>query len=163
MNRALIMTAKLNDIDPQAGLLMCSPASTITRSMIWPRCYPGMGESRCQAASKRRDRCRHSKPPTAKRLVGAFCTRSSIVKSLVGSVAAIGLFKREQPRAQFVGPRRPLECGALPRERFRSQSLSRCRAAARVTAGLRYSQPHGPSRPAVTYLGSAADSARETN
>src|SRR5580658_2715162 len=37
------------------GLLMCSPASTITRSTIWPHCYPGIGESRCQAAPKRRE------------------------------------------------------------------------------------------------------------
>src|SRR5579864_872435 len=34
---------------------MCSLASTITRSTIWPRCYLGIGKSRCQAVPKRRE------------------------------------------------------------------------------------------------------------
>src|SRR3954469_18873540 len=37
------------------GSPMCWRASTITKSTIWPRCYPGIGESRRQAALKRRE------------------------------------------------------------------------------------------------------------
>ena len=42
----LIMTAKLNDIDPQAGSPMCSPASTISSSTGWTNFCRGTGPPR---------------------------------------------------------------------------------------------------------------------
>jgi IS66 C-terminal element len=55
----LIHTAKLNDIDPQAWLAdvlaRINDHKIHDRSTIWPRCYPGIGKSRCQAAPKRRE------------------------------------------------------------------------------------------------------------
>src|SRR5262245_31783252 len=43
------------------GLPTCWHGSLITRSTIWPRCFPGICESRCQVAPKRREPRAHVK------------------------------------------------------------------------------------------------------
>jgi hypothetical protein len=46
----LIQTAKLNDIDPQAGSPTCSPACRIIRPSASMSCCPGIGVRRPEAA-----------------------------------------------------------------------------------------------------------------
>ena len=58
---ALIQTARLNDIDPQAWLAMCWPASMITRSPILPRCCHGVGPRTWSVVSWQHE-CRHHCP-----------------------------------------------------------------------------------------------------